>query len=959
MEDSEGPPKPITLPPRSSLMHATPASTGLVKALHAIVFATVFTTGPVLATDPSEPDAADIEFFEQKVRPLLVEHCYECHSSDDARGGLALDHRDGLLQGGDSGAAIIPGDPNRSLLIDAVLYKNLELQMPPKKAMSADDVRTLEQWIQQGAADPRVAESSASPKPTGMSIEDGSRFWSFLPLSNPEIPSVRDDAWIKNPIDAFVLSQLDDAKLHPAPAADKRTLIRRISFNLIGLPPTPEEVSAFLLDDSPNAYSKLVDRLLESPHYGERWGRHWLDVARYADSNGLDENVAHGNAWRYRDYVVDAFNQDKPLDQFLIEQIAGDLLPEANQETKTATGFLTLGAKVLAERDQEKVEMDIIDEQLDTIGKAFLGMTIGCVRCHDHKFDPLKQTDYYALAAIFKSTQTSKSAGGITKWHEHSFADADEQERMKVIEKEIASKHAITRKFTSDAMALIRNEARIKAADYLVAATKCTPQMSLIEVASVAESFGLHPRILHHCRLHLQFHTDDPFFAPWHALAGSGNAAELDRHYRGLFEEVEAATEAASKQGKPLTKLDDPRLEMARAALHDPSGFLAIPSKPEFAFDDTTLNKYRALADEARIFESNSPDATAAMGVRDREILTSLPIHIRGSHRNLGTPVRREFPAVMRRSDMPTLFPRHQSGRLELARWMASPTHPLTARVYVNRIWRWHFGSGIVASTENFGILGERPTHPEMLDWLAHYFMESGWSTKQLHRLIANSNTYQMSTQGTSSSSDSDANQADPENKLLSRFPQQRLDAEQIRDSVLAVTGRLDVTLGGKTLPLRNRQYVFDHTSIDHTRYESIRRAIYLPVIRNNLYTMFEQFDFPDPTMPTGNRSSTIVAPQALLMMNSDLVIESADALALRLLASEKNPTRRVQLAYEHVLGRPASDQDIERTLMFIGQTTSFEQAANSASQSIIDEPQAWSLFCQSLLACNEFFYLR
>jgi len=939
-------------------MHATLASTGLVKALHAITLTTVLIAGAVHAKNPSEPDSADIEFFEQRVRPLLVEHCYECHSSDDAKGGLALDHRDGLLKGGDSGIAIIPGDQNHSLLIDAVRYKNLELQMPPKKALSTDDVQTLEQWIQQGAADPRVAESSASPKPTGMSIKDGSRFWSFLPVSNPKIPSVRAETWIKNPVDAFVLSKLDDVDLHPAPPADKRTLIRRISFDLIGLPPTPEEVNAFLLDDSPNAYSKLVDRLLESPHYGERWGRHWLDVARYADSNGLDENVAHGNAWRYRDYVVDAFNQDKPLDRFLIEQIAGDLLPEASQETKTATGFLTLGAKVLAERDREKVEMDIIDEQLDTIGKAFLGMTIGCARCHDHKFDPLKQSDYYALAAIFKSTQTSNSAGGITKWYEHSFADADEQERMKAIEKEIANKHSATRKFMNEAMTSIRNEARLKAADYLVAATKCTPQMSLTEVASVAESFGLHPRILHHCRLHLQFHTDDPFLVSWHALAGSENVSELDRHYRRLFDEVEAATEAIRKQEKPITKLDDPRLEAARAALHDPSGFLAIPSKPEFAFDETTLDKYRSLADEARIFESNSPDATAAMGVQDREILTSIPIHIRGSHRNLGAPTRREFPAVMRRSDLPTLFPRHQSGRLELARWMASPTHPLTARVYVNRIWRWHFGSGIVASTENFGILGERPTHPELLDWLAHTFMESGWSTKQLHRLIVNSNTYRMSSHA-SSPGDFQANQSDPENKLLSRFPQQRLDAEQIRDSVLAVTGRLDVTISGKTLPLRNRQYVFDHTSIDHTRYESIRRAIYLPVIRNNLYTMFEQFDFPDPTMPTGSRSSTIVAPQALLMMNSDLVIESADALALRLLASEEDPKRRVQIAYEQVLGRPASDQDIERTLVFVGEATSPKQAANLANQSILDEPQAWSLFCQSLLACNEFFYLR
>uniref|UniRef100_UPI0035684BD2 DUF1549 domain-containing protein n=1 Tax=Stieleria sp. TaxID=2795976 RepID=UPI0035684BD2 len=504
----------------SSLLDALKRLTG---RLAAVVFAFAASIG--VGQDAS-PQA--IAFFEKEIRPVLVEHCYDCHSVEGSvKGGLRLDTRAGLLEGGDSGAAIVAGDPDASLLIEAIGYQNHDLQMPPRNRLPEQAVRALTKWVADGAPDPREsAPPSSAPDrgPSGMSIEEGRQFWAFRPVRDPAIPKLAETQWTENPIDAFVLARLHDNGLSPAPAADKITLIRRITQDLIGLPPTPEEIDAFVADESPTAYDKVVERLLNSPHYGVRWGRHWLDVARYADSNGLDENLGFGQAWRYRDYVVDAFNNDKPFDRFLIEQVAGDLLPEANRETKTATGFLSLGAKVLAEPDRQKLEMDIIDEQLDTLGKAFLGMTFGCVRCHDHKFDPIKQSDYYALAAIFKSTKTlgETSTGAIKHWYEHSFASDEEAARLKEIDAQIAEKKKAAASFKNAAIAKIQAEARDKVADYLAAAAQFEVSAPLTTVAEIAQPLGLHPRILHHCRMHLDFHRDDPLLARWHQLAAEG-----------------------------------------------------------------------------------------------------------------------------------------------------------------------------------------------------------------------------------------------------------------------------------------------------------------------------------------------------------------------------------------------------------------------------------------------------
>ena len=899
---------------------------------------------------------AQLEFFEKKVRPVLASHCYECHSDKEVKGGLRLDSAEGWKKGGDSGASIVPHELDSSRLINAIRYANEDLQMPPDGKLSPEDIQTLEQWVKDGAIDPRTDTAQAAHTAVkGMSIEDGRKFWSFVPVQVPSIPQTTASTWVKSPIDAFVLSKLEAANLPPAPPADRQTLIRRATFDLTGLPPSSEEVAAFVADDSADAYERLIDRLLASPDYGVRWGRHWLDVARYADSNGLDENLAYGNAWRYRDYVVDAFNNDKPFDRFLKEQIAGDLLPDANVETHIATGFLVLGAKVLAEPDREKLDMDTIDEQLDSTGKAFLGLTLGCARCHDHKFDPIKQSDYYGLAAILKSTRTfgATNTGAIKHWNEYSFATAEETESLKKVDEEIAATKSAAAAYKNTAIAKLRTDVRSRAAVYLATAAGIDPDTSLVDLQALAEPLGLHPRVLHHCRQHLKFHSDDPLFSKWRELQAVRDSDGIRRHYATLFAAADEALAKAKTANAAATGSGDVELDAVRAALDDTSGFLALPPKPEFALDETTLTEYHRLAEIARIAESNAADEASAMSVTDGTVLTSLPIAVRGDHRNLGEAIARSFPKVMLADGLSITLPDNQSGRLQLAEWMASPSNPLTSRVIVNRIWRWHFGRGLVASTDNFGVLGDKPSNPELLDWLSNHFASSGWSIKSLHRLIMLSNVYQMDSHHPRSA---EYSVIDPETELQWRFRRQRLDVEQIRDAVLQVSGRLDRSLGGKTVPLRNRQFVFDHTSIDHTRYGSLRRAIYLPVIRNNLYAMFEQFDFPDPTMPTGNRNTTVVAPQALLMMNSDLVIDSADEMARSLLSDRSDDAQRVALGYERALSRAATDAEIQQALEFISHISATHPVDD---KQLTAELQAWSLFCQNLLSCNEFIYVR
>ncbi len=781
------------------------------------------------------PTATQLDFFEKKVRPILVKRCYECHSAESGKtkGGLRVDARETLLSGGDTGPALIAGNPDKSLIIEAVRYQNRDMLMPPKSALPAAEKKILEDWIKMGAPDPREVTAMKTKGPRVIDIEAGRQHWAFRPIATSKKP--KSDA--ANPIDAFITAKLAEKNLRLAAPADPATLIRRATFDLTGLPPTHEEVAAFLRDSQTaqghhQAYRALIERLLASPHYGEKWGRHWLDVARYADSNGLDENIALGTAWRYRDYVVKAFNTDKPFDQFLTEQIAGDLLPAADLETRrehaTATAFLNLGAKVLAEPDKEKLVMDTVDEQIETMGRAFLGMTLGCVRCHDHKFDPIRHDDYYALAAIFKSTRaySSDRIGALSTAFETPIAGLDEFAAVKSAERALETK------------------------------TK----------------------------------------------------------------EVATASAALKKNKTP----------------------------------ETLATVDRLMHEQERI-EKNLPDLPTVIGVTDEEkVLPELAIHIRGSHLTLGKPILRGFPLVMQtsKSEKPS-FQKDRSGRLELARWLVNPEHPLTSRVLVNRVWSWHFGQGIVSTTDNFGLLGQAPTQPELLDWLARWFTQEGWGIKDLHRLIMTSSVYQQSSTNTASAA---AAISDPENRLLNHFPIQRLQAEEIRDALLAVAGQLDGRIGGKTVPLRNRQFVFNHTSKDATTYVSTRRALYMPIIRNNLYDLFQQFDYPDPSTSTGLRNSTIVSPQALLLMNSDLVMQAADALASKL-RPLSGVEKRLHLAYQLAFGREAQPSEIQRARNFI--TVTDAALASDISDANQRENRAWSLYCQTLFMANEFIYLR
>lgn len=803
------------------------------------------------AAEDKQPTAEQIEFFETRIRPVLVERCQDCHGPDEQSSDLRVDQLSGLLRGGKAGPAIVPGKPEQSLLLTAIRYVSNDLQMPPDEKLSKQQIADFTRWIAMGA--PHPDSDTARPLPTETFDWESARdFWAFQPPVDPPVPSVKDTAWPRSPLDHFILAELEAKGLRPAPAADKRTLIRRATFDLIGLPPTVEEIENFLSDDSPDAFARVVDRLLDSVHYGERWGRHWLDVARYADSNGLDENIAYGNAWRYRDYVVEAFNKDKPYDQFVVEQLAGDLLPKTGDwrirhERLIATGFLSLGPKVLAEVDETKMEMDIIDEQVDTVSRAFMALTMGCARCHDHKFDPLPTKDYYGLAGIFKSTRTMEHFRKIARWYENPL---ETPERLAVQEKH---------------------------------ASRVTAKKQEIE-----------------------------------SFVQQANADYL----KTLAEQSQEAGE-------------QPKL----------------PKNIESLYPEGTKKQLKQLRDELAALEKAAPVMPTALGVTEGEP-TDVAVHVRGSHLTLGDIVPRHFPKVLAGTDQDPLG-NERSGRLKFARWLVQPDHPLTSRVMANRIWRWHFGQGIVATPDNFGKLGERPSNQPLLDWLAHRFIESGWSIKAMHRLIMLSSTYRMS-----SDYDPVAAKADPENRLHWRHNVQRLEAEAVRDTLLSVGGLLDLSMGGSLLNVGNREFVFNHTSEDNTKYNFPRRSLYLPVIRNNLYDVFQLFDYSDASVLNGNRTSTVVAPQALFMMNSEMVANAADNLTEKLLSDpELTDSDRMQALYLRSYGRPVTADEVERNSRFLERFTA--AAAKSGMDADAAQKKAWAALCQVVFAASEFIYIR
>jgi cytochrome c553 len=761
-----------------------------------------FMTSTAWAADPP----FSVERFEKEIRPLLLTHCTSCHDGKKKKGGLDLTTRIGLLRGGDGGPAIHPGDPGKSQLIDAVKYDG-DLKMPPKGKLKAHEIASLESWVKGNAPWP---ESTASEtKRSGSGITDEQRqFWSFRPI--PEFDRQKS-------IDGFIDRKLMEARLKRSSPADKRTLLRRVTFDLIGLPPTPAELAAFEADAGDSAYDRVVDRLLASPHYGERWARHWLDVARYADTNGMDENTGFQNAWKYRDYVVRSWNADKPFDQFVREQIAGDLLAYTSDEQRrdhlTATGFLVIGPKLLAEPDKQKMVTDIVDEQLDTTAKAFLGLTVGCARCHDHKFDPIPTKDYYAIAGIFASTKTMQTLATVAK----------------VGERPLTGEHE-----------LAKAEAHQKRVD---AADKLAQKVRHANNGRIFIAFG----------------------------GGAGQQA------------------AAAK-----------------------------------------------LNDNVQNLKRSAPPVPMALAVTDEAKPTDWKVHVRGNHLTLGEPAPRGgLQVVPHRMD-----PISGSGRLQFADWIASPANPLTARVIANRVWQHHFGEGLVRSPDNFGKLGDRPTHPELLDWLAGSLIHDGWSLKKLHKRIVTSQTYR---QANGPNPD-----ADPENRLLSHFPRRRLDAESIRDGMLAISGQLDRTIGGSLFVGGNFEYVREHN------YDSPRRSLYLPLIRNNVFDFFQTFDFPEPNVTNGKRSTTTVAPQALYLLNNPFVAAQAKAFAERIIDKHRDVEDRIRSAIQTVYLRVATDADLRRAKLLIERYRSADPTGPPAER----ELRAWSAWVNVLLASNEFLHV-
>lgn len=780
-------------------------------------------------------NAKELEFFEKKIRPLFVEHCHECHGADLQESDLRLDTTEGILTGGAAGPAVVAGEPDESLIVIAMSYREDDLQMPPTGKLEAEQLADVHRWIKQGAIMPKPS-GSIKPRRGTIDMEEARQFWSLQLPEKLGLPTVQTPAWPQTSIDNFILAKLEASGLSPAVATDKRKLIRRVTFDLTGLPPTPENIDDFLNDDSPAAFARVVDRLLSSKAYGERWGRHWLDVARYADSNGLDENVAHGNAWRYRDYVIAALNADKPFDEFVVEQLAGDLLKADTEQDRIenliATGFLSLGPKVLAEGDEVKMQVDIIDEQIDTIGRAFMGLTLGCARCHDHKFDPIRTDDYYALAGIFKSTKTMESYKRIAKWNENSIATAADLRLKEETERQIADQKATIKQI-------------VAAAD------------------------------------------------------------------------VELKAQLAAGE--------------------------ALPKDAEKRYSDATQTKLKSLRDELSRLEASLPDLPTAMGAVDGETANT-QVHIRGSHLSLGKEVPRGVPEVLAFDGQPAIG-KAESGRLQLAHWLVRPEHPLTSRVIVNRVWRWYFGQGLVASTDNFGRLGAQPINQPLLDYLAAWLMENNWSLKSLHREIVLSSTYQMSV-----INNPEAEAVDPENRLQWRAGLRRLEAEAIRDSLLSVSGQLDLSMNGSMLHVGNREFVFNHTSKDETSYDTNRRSVYLPVIRNHLCDVFSLFDYSDASVPTGNRSTSTIAPQALFLMNSDLLERSSSAFADRLAVEfPMGGGPRVAGLYSLAFGRQPTDIETDQAIAFVESINMQAEATK----------YGWQALCHVMLMSSEFLHVE
>ncbi|HUG19408.1 MAG TPA: DUF1553 domain-containing protein, partial [Planctomycetaceae bacterium] len=820
-------------------------------------------------------------------------------------------------------------------------------------------IADFEKWIAMGAPDPRTEMLAPKYAAKGIDLEAGRQFWAFQPPEAHSLPEVNDPDWARTWIDKFVLARLEQNDLKPMPDADRGTLLRRIAYDLTGLPPRPEEVEQILYNDDPHAIEKYVDRLLASQQYGEHWGRHWLDVARYADSNGGDFNATFHNAWRYRNYVIETFNADRPFNEFVIEQIAGDLLESSSDSLRerniVATGFLMLGTKMLSERDKEKLRMDVVDEQVSSIGSTFMGMTLGCARCHDHKFDPIPTTDYYALAGIFRSTQTldGEIQKYVSNWTRQPLP----------ITPEHAAALAEYKRVTDDLNKQIKDgEAELKSLDSKSSKKQVLKQGIVLDDTD-AELVGnwkfstysknfIGKGYIHDDKQDLNkkkviFTTKVPQDAEYEvrlAFPGSGGRATNVpvKIVQGDFEESVKVDQ--SKQSPILTMLkplgrfkfkqDAPIV--IEIANNGTDGYVIVDAlqivaveelqQDAEADDSGVLAEIETLKQEIENLKANlketeknaPPPAPLALAVLEEKQPSDYFVCIRGEHRNLGDKVSRGFLTVANYEGAPEVE-KDQSGRLALAKWIADARHPLTARVYVNRVWHHLMGAGIVRSVDNFGTLGDRPSHPLLLDQLAVEFIERNWSTKWLVREIVLSHAYQLTSQH-----DEARWQADPDNRLLWRANRKPLSAEAIRDTMLSSTDELDLTPGGPPVNNLGTLVTQNNPNDVGVKIELTNiRTMYQPIIRNELPTMMRVFDFADPDFVSGQRSETTVPTQALWMLNSPFIAEQSKKLSRGVLEQNlSTESENLEQLYILALGRPPTPSEMKLSSDYLLSTT-------------------------------------
>lgn len=878
----------------------------------------------VVVTHASE--APDTEHFEKKIRPLLVEHCLECHGEKKQKGGLRLDSRAAWERGGESGKAIIPKKSKDSLLIKMVRgTPGTPPQMPPDYVLPKELTAELVTWIDAGAPDPRVDDVAAPAQ--GIDWQAAADFWSFKPVVAPELPTANAKA---SPIDAFVTAKLADKKIAPVAAADRRTLIRRATFGLTGLPPTRDEITAFEADRSPAAFATVIDRLLASPRYGEHQARHWLDLARFgedhADREGKEGVLPH--AWRYRDWVVEAFNRDVPYDRFVKMQIAADLMegPGSDPTDRRALGFLGLGANYARPNDLDRKRAEEWDDRVDTLSRAFLGLTVSCARCHDHKYDPIPTQDYYSLASVIANTKDAAipiapaeqvAAYAAAK----ATRDEGDQRRKVFLQLEI------------DRIALAKTEsfpAYALACWSFAAAKQHAPDLKLDDFATAAK---LDPKVMRGIDRYLNHgggRSDK--LKKWPGeLPAKGAAQEPTAEAQELVEEFLAIVR--KNFAKPLKERNK---DIQNDLFGAEKGAIPLSEK---AVLDIASSEWK---DQYAPFLDTVKTATAAMppepplcqGVTEADKVTNLKVYLRGNPAKHGAPAPRRFLRIIAGAEAPiyTLG----SGRLELASDIASPTNPLTARVMVNRIWAQHFGRGIVASTSNFGIAGERPTHPELLDYLAHRFIRDGWSVKKLHREIMLTHAYQRSA-GSSARNEA----IDADNQWFWRVNRRRLTVESFRDAILAVCGNLDPKAGGPS------------GDVDDVNF--VRRTIYGRVSRHDLSQLLKLFDFPAPNISADKRSDTTLPQQALFLINSPFMIAQSKVLAARF-ASEPTPSAQVRKAYELALMRTPTEAEVARAVQFLSTPEPADAKANTKQKTAA--PSRAERLAQVLLASNEFFYI-